>query len=66
MSCENCDSSVRGLQEAYRIAREQAKQKAVDQSRPVAIVLEDSGYKFYDPFYAYQMSMPVKEVISHL
>jgi hypothetical protein len=64
--CAGCFESMRGIQQALRVAKEKAKQQAIEQQRPIAIVQENNEYVFYDPFYAYQNRIPVKEVVSHL
>jgi hypothetical protein len=63
--CEGCASSFKGMDEALIIAKQEASKRAKDQGTPVAVVLENNQYVFYDAFYAYQNKLIVKDVMSH-
>lgn len=52
--------------ESLKAARDEAKTFALEQGYPVAIVQEGEDYIFYNAFVAYQNSMNIIEVVSHL
>jgi hypothetical protein len=63
--CYTCSPEI-PKDEALSIARKAAKDEAVRKARPVAIVQAESGFVLYDAFYAYEIHLIVKEVVSHL
>jgi hypothetical protein len=65
-SCDGCIISARGMQEALSNARTKARQMAVRDGRPVALVLDENEYKLFDAFFAFENHYDVKEVVSHL
>jgi hypothetical protein len=52
--------------EALSEALAMARNKALEEQRSVAIVIEDDQYKLYDAFYAYGNNMIVKQTVSYL
>jgi hypothetical protein len=52
--------------EAMEIARTEARSKAISSGAPIAIVKEEDQFYLYNAFWAFENSLPVKEVISHL
>jgi hypothetical protein len=54
------------MQEALSNARTKARQMAVRDGRPVALVLDENEYKLFDAFFAFENHYDVKEVVSHL
>lgn len=52
--------------EALSDALAEAKKKAVEEQRSIAVVIEDDQYQLYDAFYAYEAGMIVKQTVSYL
>jgi hypothetical protein len=65
MNCDNCLPQMPD-DEAFEIAKQEAKAQAVRDKGPVAIVIENGKYQYYNAFAAYENHLPVKEVVSHL
>ena len=64
--CANCFQSQKGIDKELSIAISKAEQKAIEESRSIAIVQESSGFVFYDAFFAYQSGLGpnIKTVVS--
>jgi hypothetical protein len=66
--CSNCWSSKKAQDERLSVAQKNAKEKAGNERRSVAIVMENGEYILYDAFHAYSagMALMIKEVISYM
>lgn len=62
--CFDC-APVLNVEEAFERVRAKARDEAVNNAYPVAIVWEGE-WKFYNAFFAYQNNYDVKEVVSHV
>jgi hypothetical protein len=64
---EPCSTCIKiNRDEALSIALKNARDKAIAEQRPIAIVEEGGEYVLYDAFYAYENHMPVKQTVSYL
>ena len=64
---ERCYSCLRvNRDESLKMAIDEAKKIAVENSYPVAIVEEGEEYHFYNAFFAFENHLNVKQVVSNL
>lgn len=64
---ERCTTCLKvNYDESLSVARAEARKLAIQNSYPVAIVVDNGEYVFYNAFYAYENHLNVKEVISCL